>query len=55
MVLIAFLSTGIACWNPAFDVTSADLITGIITEKGVFKPEELKEKVQAIISINQKL
>lgn len=28
---------GIECWNPAFDVTPADLITGgIITEKGVF-------------------
>lgn len=30
---------GINCWNPAFDVTPAELITGgIITEKGVFKP-----------------
>jgi len=27
----------IACWNPAFDVTPADYITGIITEKGVLK------------------
>lgn len=27
--------------NPAFDVTPAQLITGIITEKGIFKPEEL--------------
>jgi S-methyl-5-thioribose-1-phosphate isomerase len=27
--------------NPAFDVTPAKLITGIITERGVFKPEEL--------------
>lgn len=27
------------CWNPAFDVTPAHLITGgIITEKGVFQP-----------------
>ncbi|XP_014254783.1 methylthioribose-1-phosphate isomerase [Cimex lectularius] len=34
---------GIKCWNPAFDVTPASLITGIITEKGVFKPENLKE------------
>ena len=25
----------IACWNPAFDVTPASMITGIITEKGV--------------------
>ena len=27
--------------NPAFDVTPAELITGIVTEKGVFRPEEL--------------
>lgn len=33
---------GIRCWNPAFDVTPADLITGIITEKGVFDPKEIK-------------
>jgi len=25
------------CWNPAFDVTPAEYITGIITEKGVLK------------------
>ncbi|KAJ0178925.1 hypothetical protein K1T71_005700 [Dendrolimus kikuchii] len=34
---------GINCWNPAFDVTPAALITGIITEKGVFSPDKLKE------------
>ncbi len=28
-------------YNPAFDVTPADLITAIITEKGVFSPREL--------------
>ncbi|MCF0206136.1 MAG: S-methyl-5-thioribose-1-phosphate isomerase [Bacteroidales bacterium] len=28
--------------NPAFDVTPSELITGIITEKGIFKPNELK-------------
>ncbi|XP_073014004.1 methylthioribose-1-phosphate isomerase [Typha latifolia] len=28
-------ASGIAVWNPAFDVTPADLITAIITEKGV--------------------
>lgn len=27
--------------NPAFDVTPAKFITGIITEKGIFKPEEI--------------
>ncbi|KAG7307889.1 Methylthioribose-1-phosphate isomerase [Plutella xylostella] len=36
---------GINCWNPAFDVTPASLITGIITEKGVFAPNKLKELV----------
>ncbi|XP_075050406.1 methylthioribose-1-phosphate isomerase-like [Mixophyes fleayi] len=34
---------GIQVWNPAFDVTPNELITGIITEHGVFKPEELKD------------
>ena len=34
----SIFTTGICCWNPAFDVTPADLITGgIITEKGVVK------------------
>ncbi|MCG8572408.1 MAG: S-methyl-5-thioribose-1-phosphate isomerase [Spirochaetes bacterium] len=32
--------------NYAFDVTPARLITGFITEKGIFKPEELKEKLK---------
>ena len=35
---------GINCWNPAFDVTPADLITGgIITERGVYEPHRLVE------------
>lgn len=28
------------CWNPAFDVTPACNISGIITEKGVIEPDE---------------
>lgn len=36
---------GIKCWNPAFDVTPAHLITGIITEMGVFAPNEIATKV----------
>jgi methylthioribose-1-phosphate isomerase len=28
-------------FNPGFDVTPADLITGIITPAGIFKPREL--------------
>lgn len=39
---------GIKCWNPSFDVTPAHLITGIITERGVFKPEEILQKVSEI-------
>jgi methylthioribose-1-phosphate isomerase len=34
---------GIGCWNPAFDVTPARLITGgIITERGVFEAANLQ-------------
>ena len=34
---------GIGCWNPAFDVTPAGLITGgIVTERGVFTADDLK-------------
>ncbi|EDV52952.1 methylthioribose-1-phosphate isomerase [Drosophila erecta] len=40
---------GINCWNPAFDVTPASLITGIITERGVFKPAELKEAITKLL------
>lgn len=29
---------GVKCWNPAFDVTDHDLITAIVTEKGVLYP-----------------
>ncbi|MGV8176160.1 MAG: S-methyl-5-thioribose-1-phosphate isomerase [Methanothrix sp.] len=29
---------GIEAYNPAFDATSLELVTGIITEKGVFRP-----------------
>jgi 5-methylthioribose kinase len=29
---------GMPCWNPAFDVTPAKFIAGIITEKGVIEP-----------------
>lgn len=32
---------GVTVYNPAFDVTPAELITGFITEKGVFKPQDL--------------
>jgi methylthioribose-1-phosphate isomerase len=35
---------GVAVYNPAFDVTPAEYITGIITERGVFAPHELARK-----------
>ena len=36
---------GSPCANPAFDVTPARLVTGIITEKGLFKPGEISKAV----------
>lgn len=38
---VRIAAEGINVWNPSFDVTPADLITGIITEKGVYTPAEL--------------
>jgi len=35
---------GVSVYNPAFDVTPAELISGIITERGVFTPQELAQK-----------
>ena len=29
---------GVKCWDPAFDVTDHELITAVITEKGVIRP-----------------
>jgi len=29
---------GVDAWNPAFDVTPAELITGIVTERGIARP-----------------
>jgi methylthioribose-1-phosphate isomerase len=34
---------GVEFYNPAFDVTPAELIAGIITEKGVFAPSQLQQ------------
>jgi methylthioribose-1-phosphate isomerase len=35
---------GVGVYNPAFDVTDADLITAIITEDGAIAPEDLKTR-----------
>ena len=32
---------GVPVLNPAFDVTPTEFITGIVTERGIFKPQEL--------------
>jgi len=32
---------GVGVWNPAFDVTPAELVTAIITDQGIFHPREL--------------
>jgi methylthioribose-1-phosphate isomerase len=38
---VRLAAQGCHALNPAFDVTPAELVTGIITEKGIFKPSEL--------------
>lgn len=40
---VRIAAQGIDVWNPAFDITPASLIKGIITEKGVYEPKDLKE------------
>jgi len=44
----AIAPDGVEVLNPAFDVTPARLITGIITEKGIFKPSELAAKMRSL-------
>ena len=39
--------SGVAVYNPAFDVTPAELITAIITEQGVVRPVEA-ERVRGV-------
>ncbi|MDH3342472.1 MAG: S-methyl-5-thioribose-1-phosphate isomerase [Gammaproteobacteria bacterium] len=41
MEQVLISSPGSGAINPAFDVTPAELVTAIITDKGIFKPEEL--------------
>jgi S-methyl-5-thioribose-1-phosphate isomerase len=41
MHTIRVTNPGSDAFNPAFDVTPAEFIEGIITEKGIFKPSEL--------------
>ena len=39
---------GIDVWNPAFDVAPAHLIDGIVTERGVFKPDQLENRIKSL-------
>ena len=39
----AIAPVGVEVWNPAFDVTPAGLISGIITERGVFQAKDLAQ------------
>ncbi|ODM97013.1 Methylthioribose-1-phosphate isomerase [Orchesella cincta] len=43
---------GINVWNPAFDVTPASLITGIVTENGVIAPEDLSKRIDEYNAAN---
>ena len=43
-----FAPPGTRAWNPAFDITPARLITGIITELGVLAPDRLSSLRQAL-------
>ena len=38
---VQIVPDGVECLNYAFDITPFRLVTGIITEDGVFTPEEL--------------
>jgi len=40
-VYVRIANPGSSALNPGFDVTPAELITGIITPRGIFKPREL--------------
>lgn len=40
---------GVDFYNPAFDVTPADLITAIITERGAVKPKELQQQMKLAV------
>lgn len=35
---VAIAPRGVDAWNPAFDVTPAELVTAIVTDRGVFRP-----------------
>ncbi|XP_053210316.1 methylthioribose-1-phosphate isomerase-like [Panonychus citri] len=38
----------VSCWNPSFDITPSEFITGYITENGVFNASELAKHYKSI-------
>jgi methylthioribose-1-phosphate isomerase len=40
-ITVRVANPGSPAWNPAFDITPAELVTGILTPVGLFKPGEL--------------
>jgi methylthioribose-1-phosphate isomerase len=36
---------GVGVWNPAFDVTPAELVTSIVTDAGIFSPAEVSRSL----------
>jgi len=47
---VAFGNPGSAVWNPGFDVTPPELIAGIVTPVGIFRPEEVWKNRQILES-----
>ncbi len=37
----AVAPASVGVWNPAFDVTPAELVTAIITDQGIVRPGEI--------------
>jgi methylthioribose-1-phosphate isomerase len=44
----AEVSSRFPAWNPAFDVTPADLIAAIVTEHGAHRPSYVESLAQAV-------
>ncbi|XP_014769631.1 methylthioribose-1-phosphate isomerase [Octopus bimaculoides] len=52
---IATAPKDMSCWNPAFDITPSELITGgIITEFGLFKPSQLETELESVLTTQKK-
>jgi methylthioribose-1-phosphate isomerase len=50
IVSVRIVPPGSPVANPAFDVTPVRLVTGIITERGVFAPNQLREQLAKLVS-----